>query len=284
MRNATRLLILAALLGACGGATPTNSPSPRSSPSPTASPSPTPGSDVAVIRIAQVGGMMPPWISVNWYPAVVVYADGRLITMGPQFELYPGPALPNLQVTQLTQAGLAQVLTWAGQAGLVGPDRTLGEPILDSPVTVFTVQTDVGPHQTILQGINDDPAVQALLRFQDALLSVRSLVDAGAVVGDDVPFAWQRMQILDVPADPGQAPDPQLVSLRAWPLAPLATLGRLIEPGQGYRCAVIEGADADTLRTALEGANELTFWTSDDEVYQVTFHPLLPDESGCTGF
>jgi hypothetical protein len=236
---------------------------------------------VAVIRIAQVGGMMPPWISVNWYPTVVVYADGRLIMQGPQIEIYPGPALPNLQVTQLTPAGLAQVLAWAADVGLVGPDRELGQPIMDAGVTVFSALTDAGPHQTTLRGVTDDPQVHALLRFQDTLLSVRSWLDPSGIVGDDQPYAWQRIQIVAVPADAGQVPDPQLASLRDWPLEPLATLGRSIEAGLGYRCAVIEGIDADALRAALQGANELTFWTSEEEAWQVTFHPLLPDEPGC---
>jgi hypothetical protein len=175
------------------------------------------------------------------------------------------------------------VLTWAGEAGLIGPDRQLGDPILDSPVTVFSVATDRGPHRTTVQGVNNDPAVVAVMRLQEVLMSVRSVLDAGGVIGEDQPYAWQRMQIVSVPMAPGEAPDPQLVTQRDWPLGPLATLGRVIEPGMGYRCAVIEGADADTLRIALEGASELTLWLAEDETYQISFHPLLPDDVGCAG-
>jgi hypothetical protein len=267
MRNATALLTLVVLLGACGGAGPT--------------PTPSPSLDVVVIRIGEVGGMLPPWMTVSSYPSVVVFADGRLIMQGPQMDIYPGPALPSLVVTQLSAAGLAQVLTWAGQAGLVGPDRTLGEPLLDSPVTVFTVVTDAGTHTTTLQGANNDPAVVALMSFQDVLLGVRAYLDAGGVVGEDVPYSWQRMQIVSLPMTVNESPDPQMVTVRDWPLAPLATLGGLLEPSMGYRCAVVEGGDIDALRSALEGANQLTLWTAGEQTYQIAFHPLLPDELGC---
>jgi hypothetical protein len=271
MRSAPAVLILAVALIGCGGTGPTPTPSP------------TPDPDVALIRIEQVGGMLPPWLSLNWYPSVAVYADGRLITQGAQVELYPGPALPNLQVTQLSAAGLARVLDWAGEAGMVGPDRTIGQPLLDAPVTVFTVVTDAGVHRTTVQGINEDPAVVAAVRLQETLMSVRSWLDPAGVVGGDRAYDWQRLQIVLQPMTVEAMPDPQLVNRREWPLAPLTTLGRLIEPGAGYRCAVIEGADVGTLRPALEGANELTLWAVEDQTFQIAFHPLLPDDQGCRG-
>ena len=59
---------------------------------------------MAIVRIEQQGGMLPQWETLRWYPStVVLYDDGRLIIQGPQIEIYPGPALPNLQVTHFTR-------------------------------------------------------------------------------------------------------------------------------------------------------------------------------------
>lgn len=269
--------LIALAVAACAGTPlPTASPAP-SSPAP--SPSPTPGA-AAVVRIYQSGGMLPRWETINWYPSAVLYADGRLITQGPMIEIYPGPALPNLQVTQLSPQGIAQVLQAALDSGFLGPDRDLGEQMLDSGSTVITITTAEGTHTTRLHGPTSDPEVVAALRFQEAILSPREWFP-GAVMGDDRPYAWDRLQVVAQPMTAAELPDPAMASEVDWPLATLATLGFAIEPGQQYRCAVIEGPDVDLLRPLLANANELTLWASDGATFQLDLHPLLPDDEGC---
>jgi len=34
----------------------------------------------------------------------------------------------------------------------------------------------------------------------------------------------------------------------------------------------------------LERANQLTLWRSDEVLYQLYLHPLLPDDEACPGF
>lgn len=267
------LLAVASVAAACSG-TPAATPSP--------SPSPI-DSNVAVVRIDQTGGMLPPWITLEEYPTVAVYADGRVIMQGPMVDLYPGPALPNLTVTRVTQAGLAQILQLAAQAGLRGHDRMLGEPLLDSGTTNFTVVTADGRHVTQVWSLSDPGAeIAALRQFQDALLGLRTWL-AAEVVGEDEPFAWDRLRVISMPADPGQAPDPQLMTIVDWPLEPLAGLGIVLDEGGGYRCGVVEGTDLDTLRPALATANELTFWRSEAQTYALGLRPMLPDDEPCPG-
>lgn len=232
------------------------------------------------MRIDEIGGMLPPSITLGRYPIVVLYADGRLIMQGPQIEIYPGPALPNLQVTQLTERGVEQVLEWAADAGLVGADRFLGQPMLDASQMTFTVVRPEGRHVTTVADLSvADPETGALRQFQDLILSIHQWLP-NDVVGGDQPFAWNRLQILTTPADPANLPDPQLANIVDWPLAPLATLGA---GDVDARCAVIEGSDLETLRSGLANVNELTLWRSDDVIYSVQLHPLLPDDEGCRG-
>ena len=40
-------------------------------------------------------------------------------------------------------------------------------------------------------------------------------------------------------------------------------------------------AELETLKPAMEQANELTLWRSEGETYAVQLHPLLPDEEAC---
>jgi hypothetical protein len=236
-----------------------------------------------VVKIEQVGGLLAPWATLDQYPVVVLYGDGRLITEGPQRELYPGPALPNLQVTQLTLAGAQQVLDWAAEAGLKGDDRFLGQPMPDAGVTQFTVLQRSGPHTTSVADMSSDTQeVGALRRFQEIMLDVRQWLPADAVVGDDLPYDYDRLRTLSAPANATQMPDPSLVTVMDWPLAaPLATVGTVIDEVSGMRCAEVSGEDLATLKPALEQANELTLWRSEGDTYSVQLHPLLPDEEAC---
>lgn len=260
--------VTALLAVACGGVPPA------------ASPSPSPDSDLAVVRIETTGGMLPTWETINWYPTAVLYADGRLITHGPTLGIWPGPAVPNLQVTQLTPQGVAQVLQAALDSGFQGPERDIGEQMLDSGATVFTITTAEGTHVTRLHGDNGAPAVVAAQRFAEALTSARAWFD-GAVAGDERPYDWDRLQVVSAPMSPEESPDPALAAIVDWPLASLATLGVPVEPGQPYRCSVVEGVDLETLRPVIQAADQLTLFRSEGETYGVRLRPLLPDEPGC---
>jgi hypothetical protein len=238
-----------------------------------------------VIRIEQTGGMIAPWETLRWYPTVALYADGRLITQGPQIEIYPGPALPNLQVTHLTQHGIDQLLAWAVEAGLQGEDRFLGRPMMDAGVTMITVVSVAGTHVTSVSDLTaDDPEIGAVRQFQDIVASARSWVPDD-VVGDDQPYAFDRLRMVSFPGDPQNMPDPQLTSELDWPLAgPLSTIGDPVsDPETGYRCTELTGDDLTQMLPLFGQSNELTLWRSDDELYQLYLHPLLPDDEACPG-
>jgi hypothetical protein len=278
-------------------ASPTTGPSTNPTAAPASQPIATPGitpaptatsgvgSTTAVVKIEQVGGMLAPWETLRFYPSVVLYEDGRLITQGPQIDIYPGPALPNLQVTHLSAAGVEQVLTWAEEAGLKGPDRQLGEPSFDAGQTVFTVVTSDGAHQTSVPDLSvSDPEVGALRQFQDVTTNLRGYL-GDDVVGDDVPYAFDRLRVISGAADPSTVVDPELATTLQWRLdTPIADLGSDISEPSNWKCGVVEGDDLATLRPLLDQANELTIWESDGNQYVLRLHPLLPDEDACPTF
>ena len=215
------------------------------------------------------------------YPTVAMYADGRVITEGPQIDIYPGPALPNLQVTHYTQHGVEQVLQWAADAGLTGEDHMIGRPVPDAGMIVFTVVTADGVvHTTSVADISGtDAEAGAARQFQDVMLNLRSWL-ADDVASDETPYPYDRLRVISFPANPNSLPDPALATTRDWPLGPLDTLGVPLMM-EGYRCVVFSGADLDTLRPSIEDSNQLTLWQSGDHLFQVILHPLLPDDEEC---
>jgi hypothetical protein len=60
------------------------------------------GPDDLVLRVFTGGGFTSLEWSLREMPQISIYGDGRLIVQGPVIEIYPGPALPNLQVSHLT--------------------------------------------------------------------------------------------------------------------------------------------------------------------------------------
>lgn len=222
---------------------------------------------------------MPPWETTRWYPTIALYGDGRLITQGPQMDLYPGPALPTLQVTHFSQHAVDQALAFAAQAGLRGEDRLLGPRLLDAGTLVFTVVTPDGTHRTSVSDISfGDPAINALRQFQDVMTGLARWLPED-VAGAAAPFQWDRLRVLSFPP---LERDPAADTVD-WPLADLATLGVSWSEPPDYRCFELAGNDLATIRPIFESANQLTVYRSARADYQLYLHPLLPDDEACPG-
>lgn len=286
MRTRTFAIVLLAttLLAACGRL---NDGGPRSDGGidhPT-------GANDLVIRIAQGGGFVPVEYNLRALPGISIYGDGRMIVEGPQIEIYPGPALPNLQVRRVTEEAIQAILEEARKAGLLGPDASYDYPcVADAATTTLTVVAEGRTHTVSayaldfndLQGTAacpgvDDEARAKLFDFQVKLGGLDSWLPEGSI-GREQPFEPSEMRVY-VLAYRG---DPELQQLPIdWPLTPeLDTFGEL-DPNLDIRCGVVAGEDLETLMRDARSANELTPWTSDGSEFALIFRPLLPDEHTC---
>jgi hypothetical protein len=277
-------------------ATPTAPATPDATPEPTQQRIEHPtGADELVMLIEETGGFVPPHTIVTELPLLAVYGDGRVITQGPQILIYPPPALPNLQVTQLTEEGLQRLLASARDAGLLDGDAEYtNSMVADAETTIFTVNAEGDSYRVSVYALSFDElppdtpeqereARGALREFRQQAVDVRALVGEDGLTGEDTTYEFDRLQVVSQPADEGAQPtDPGITPGEAeWPLdTPLAELGEPFRL-QDSRCAVIEGDDLDTLLPALREANTLTRWTSAGDEYVLYLRPLLPHEEGC---
>jgi hypothetical protein len=290
--------LLAGLIGACS-ASGSASPSPAPSGGPGASPSgmailhPT-GAAELVLKYAEVGGFAGPRADLGRYPSIAVYGDGSVITQGPVPAIFPGPALPNLIVTKLTEAGLQKLLAAAAAAGLLGPDAQYDATgIADATSADFTVVAAGSKHHisayalgfsdlTMEGGATNVAARSRLRAFTRVLGDLRQSLGADAL-GSDAPYVYGSLRVLAAPGAP-QPGDPALARPPlAWPLStPLATFGA---PGTGvatgFRCGVVTGADLESLRPLLARATSITGWRSGGSDYTLMLLPMLPDDPGC---
>ncbi len=254
------------------------------------------GPEDLVLRVATGGGFVPPGYAFRELPAFSLYGDGRLIRPGATIAIYPGPALPALFATRISEDGVQAILARAEEAGLLGPDRRLDWPVVaDAPWTTFTVVAGGAAHVVsayalgfeegagpgLPPGVTEEEAAlrRELAAFVRALGDLGSWLPEGAV-GPEEPYEPQALRVLVEPWR--EAPDPALAQPEVpWPLGSLAGFGDPTELAPGARCGLVEGPDLRALLPLVERANELTPWTSGGQRYLLTFRPLLPDESGC---
>ena len=242
------------------------------------------GADDLVLRIETTGGFVPPGFLVTEIAEFSLFGDGRVITVGPQIEIFPPPALANLLFTQLTDSELRTVLQAAADAGLAGDDIHFDYPLVaDAPTTYFTLVTDGVTHSVSAYALGFESAGQldpapAAARQRLARFRARALDIAGQI-GSSQPYGFERVAVYGEVADAGEPPD-----VRDWPLDDLGNA--LADTGLGvFRCAVFSGEDLRVLLPELERASTATTWQSEGLTYVVYLRPLLPDEAGCrTGF
>jgi len=252
-------------------------------------PHPTGPNDL-VVRIDVGGGFVPVEYALSALPGVSIYGDGRMIVPGPVIEIYPGPALPNLQVTHLSEEAIQAILSAARDAGLMDGDATYGyDCIADAPTTTFTVvaegRTNVVSAYALGfdAGAGDCPGVDvearaALATFQADLGDLRTLVPEGSI-GQEEPYTAAQMRVFVLPYR-GEPELPQQPV--GWPLAgSLEAFGEPLDIVEEARCGVVGGRDLADLLPAASNANQLTPWTSGGTEYRLIFRPLLPDEHGC---
>jgi hypothetical protein len=244
-----------------------------------------PGADELVIRAERTGGFVPLETVAGALPMVSVYGDGRVITEGPVPAIYPGPALPNVQVTMVTPE-LVQELVRQGLAAGVRNGADFGRPnVADAPATRVTVAgpdgTQVVSVEALAEAPSNDPILTAGQRAARAELAkyVATVSGLSAAEGMPRPVAYDpaRLAVLARPwTDPKGAGDNPA---KAWPGPALP--GEVGNATAGTGCTVVTGAPKDQVLAAAKTASAITPWTHGGKRWSVTFRPLLPEEQGC---
>lgn len=245
--------------------------------------------DELVVRIDLQGGFLPPRHRFVSVPLFSLFGDGRVITTGPQIELYPGPALPPLLETRISEQGIQKILGEAQEAGLLEGDRKYGNPrIMDAATTVFTVvargrRNRVEAYALDLDG-EDGRARAKLTRFQQRVGDLNALLSPSDLLEKQTAYEVEQVQVILLPAEEISSPDVEPQRL-PWPLAtPITAYGQpFLSAGAEARCAVPGGPDSPAILEALKGATEITIWQSEDREFSIWARPLLPDERGCGG-
>jgi hypothetical protein len=274
------MIAVVALLGACARSTVGGDI--REIPYPT-------GAQQIVLRVATSGGLLPPDARAGELPSFSLFGDGRLVTLGPQIEIYPPPALPPLLQQTLSPEGIRTLLAEAKKAGLFADrnDTALSATIMDAGTTTFTVAAAGETYTTSVYALGLDPgpvpgdaeagARAKIQAFNEKLFDLSWLPKGSVTPAIDYDPQAMRVYVFSYENE-----SPELKQRPVpWPLDSLRSFGAHSGDVPGARCGVIQGPGLTEILTAASRANALTPWVSGGHRYRLVFRPLLPDESGC---
>jgi hypothetical protein len=250
--------------------------------------------DTAVVRVEQTGGFVTAQTNFSRVPDLAVYADGRAITAGAQIMIYPPPALPSLQVAQLSESQVERIVDVADDAGLLVDGIEYGEPgISDATTTVVTIvdgDTTYVHEAYALAGAGSD-SEGSLPGLDDAAIDARKVLTS---------FITEATTIAGEAAD-AEIWEPEAYSIQATPAQPTPTEGvddlegsdgAVVEPALPWdltevdlslaaECIGVDGDVAVQLREQLAAANILTRFTQAEVEYDVWTRPAFPGEKAC---
>ena len=235
------------------------------------------GADEVVIEYAEVGGFMPREFAFRQTPNVLISGDGRSFSPGAQIEIYPGPLLPVVQVWSIGEDGIQQALAAADEAGLFQEiDYEQPTNIADASTAQVTINVngETHVHSAYALGMGGAPGDgaaaatperQALADFIDELTALASPGPTGDPdIFEPSDYGIEAQVVDDLSAYGTDGIEPTVVD---WP----ADAG--LRLADAATCAVVSAAEVgDTLLAA----NQLTFFSDADIIYQVFAKPMLP--------
>jgi hypothetical protein len=275
--SAAPLLLVPLVLAACGGTSHQT------------------GKAEVVVRVEVGGGFVTPQYNLTQPPGFTLYGDGTVIVTGPMIEIFPQPAMPNLQKASISQKAIDKVLSAAKQAGLFTNDVDYGTPnITDVGTTTITIKAGGKTYTSSIyafgfeqmpDGVTVDGLTQAQVQAREEVTKfVAKVQDLDVFLSTTLKweqYAFTSLAVFSQLSDPNSpvydTTDVQPNRLN-WPLGDLSTLGEAVQP-DGFRKVVVSGDQIPRLQPLLGQATQITLWKSGEREYYLYFRPLLPDEN-----
>lgn len=229
--------------------------------------------DDVVVRIGYEGGFAPVEMMFLNLPTLLVSGDGHAYVQGPVPEIYPGPLLPNVQVSSVTEAGIQDLLQLADEHGLLAPVTYPSSPseVADASDTVVEISANAShyEHRAYALGIVDetDPARQALADFVAAAAD-DWLYGPNPEIGPQEPYASDTFLIRAIAlTDISTDIPPTFVD---WPV------DSSIRLAEASDCAEMPASEVGDL---FASANQLTYFTENGVTYSLLVKPQLPGDT-----
>ena len=275
-RTITVLTLSLVLVAGCGsGDSASDTTGPDDPVTTTTGPSVQP--DDVVLSITSEGGFVPVEHAIDPVPRYVLTADRSLYHQGPVPEIFPGPLLPNIQVTELSEPDYEEVMRLVEQVGFPEFDERSNDDaanqVADAATDVFRYHDEEGTHSYSVYALG---LVQGGGQELVLLTEIIDILDQTSFGEGSQSYQGERLQV--IAGESMGVADPQFTTEAEWPLdVPYEEMEAF---AAGQRCVVLEGEAAEAAYQVFAEANQGYVWGPDG--LTIRPRPLLPGEEGCT--
>lgn len=280
-RAITLVAVLGLTLAACGGADATGTTIPTTGPTSTTEGSDQDaGSSEVLLTLTSEGGFAPVEFNLDRMPRYVLLADGTLIYQGPVPAIFPGPLVPNVQVTELGPVQMDEILQLVEEMGLPEIDELIDDSnadmVADATTEFITYFDENGSHRLGIYALGITEGTGSTERIlANELVQV---LDEATATGESRPYQAERLQVA---AGPALEFDEVDGGVETWPLD--IGFADMPEWAMGWHCVEVEGERVASLLEVFSGASQATRWDTGDEELTIKARPLLPGETACGG-
>lgn len=254
------LAVLAALTGACSVTGP---PPARALPA-----------GQMVFMVMSAGGMVPPVLYALQSPSLVVYGDGRVLSVANRLARDPVPARYDLSRTD--PGAVASFAAEAQAKGVITAGTDFGTPrYTDLGTTTVLLHGDQGPSEVRVYALNERFETKLSAGQRAARAALREVIgEASGLAAGAAPLPYSPDSVVVYEVTPGRSSEPAAVT---WPGPAPQSFLTASAKRRSLACGVLSG---DAARTVYQAAldNPGAAWLVDGETRILAVNPVpLPD-------
>jgi hypothetical protein len=231
--------------------------------------------DQVVFMVDSGGGLVPPVVYALESPSLVIYGDGRVLSI---VKDATGGAVPaRYQLTRVDPLAVAAFVSSAEASGIINSDKDFGQPLVtDMDSTTVMVHGENAPAKVSVYAFHDQFDKDVTADQQKARAALRQLIDTAsnlAAGATPVPYTPDSVVVYDVGLGYGDR-----AATTVWPGPPPASFLKPSNQSRSVACGQLSGAQATTVyNAALDNPGAL--WRVDGASRVLAVNPLPVAES-----
>jgi hypothetical protein len=231
--------------------------------------------DQVVFMVDSGGGLVPPVVYALESPSLVIYGDGRILSI---VKDDAGGAVPaRYQLTRVDPLAVAAFVSSTEASGIINPDKDFGRPpVTDMDATTVMVHGENGPATVSVYAFHDQFDKDLTADQQKARAAARQLIDTASNLtagAPAVPYTPDRVVVYDVGLGYGDR-----TATTVWPGPPPASFLTPSNQSRSVACGQLSGVPAATVYDAAR-ENPGALWLVDGAARVLAVNPLPITES-----
>lgn len=232
--------------------------------------------DQVVFMVDSGGGLVPPVIYALESPSLVMYGDGRILSIV-RDNNSDGAVPSRYQLTRVDPLDVAAFVSSVEARGIINSDMDFGQPpVTDMDGTTVLVHGESARATVSVYAFHAQFDSEVTAEQQKARAALRQVVDAAnnlAAGAPSTPYSPDRVVVYDVGLGYGDKP-----ATTVWPGPPPGSFLQPSNQSRSVACGLLSGAPATTVYNAAL-TNPGALWLVDGAARVLAVNPLPVAES-----